>query len=170
MVAPGDEIAVRVEVVRGGRCRCVRADLAFVESSPSYSHTADRPVGASQRPGRRRLVEGDTLAFSLRAPLDALPSIEMGTARLGWAVVVELDVPRRRDVIEAEGLWIGERGAGRVDADASASDTAPADLETQPETPAEPLTRTRRGAVAMTAGCLAVIAAALALEATSVLT
>jgi hypothetical protein len=114
--APGDRVAGAVLVTEGGGSRDLDVTLAFHEKSPDYDET---PVNLTQALQTGDLQAGQSLAFALDLPADALPGHRSEHGELYWELDVKSDemgpdthVRRRIEVVahalpEEEDLFAG---------------------------------------------------------------
>jgi hypothetical protein len=115
---PGDTVDGVLVATEPVKARVVKAELRYVDVSPDYVEGVTHESSGALHQGQ--LEPGTELPFTLRLPSEALPNwpealelgsiteqgigvrIESGSSpgRLYWAVVVNVDVPRRRDIEE----------------------------------------------------------------------
>jgi hypothetical protein len=117
--APGEPVAGTVLVTEGGGSRVLEVVLAFHEKSPDYEET---PVSTTQALHTGDVQTGQSLAFSLELPADALPGHRSEHGELYWEVDVKSDemgpdthLRRRIDVVptakpEEEDVFAGGFG------------------------------------------------------------
>lgn len=86
--APGERVAGSVLVTEGGGSRTLEVVLAFHEKSPDYEET---PVSRSQPLHTGDVQTGQSLAFSLELPADALPGYRSEHGELYWEIDVKSD-------------------------------------------------------------------------------
>jgi hypothetical protein len=114
--APGERVAGSVLVAEGGASRTLDVTLAFHEKSPDYEET---PVSRTQSLHMGDVQTGQSLAFSLELPEDALPGHRSEHGELFWELDVKSDemgrdthVRRRIEVVvhavpEEEDIFAG---------------------------------------------------------------
>jgi hypothetical protein len=114
--APGERVAGAVLVTEGGGSRTLDVTLAFHEKSPDYEET---PVSVTQALQTGDLQAGQSLAFALDLPGDALPGHRSEHGELYWELDVKSDeigpdthVRRRIEVVvdavpEEEDIFAG---------------------------------------------------------------
>jgi hypothetical protein len=114
--APGERVAGAVLVTGGGGSRTLDVTLAFHEKSPDYEET---PVSVTQALQTGDLQAGQSLAFALDLPEDALPGHRSEHGELYWELDVKSDemgpdthVRRRIEVVveavpEEEDIFAG---------------------------------------------------------------
>ena len=114
--APGERISGTVLVTEGGGSRGLDVTLVFHEKSPDYDET---PVSRTQTLHTGDLQTGQSLAFSLELPADALPGHRSEHGELYWELDVKSDesgpdthVRRRIEVVvqakpEEEDIFAG---------------------------------------------------------------
>ena len=86
--APGERVAGSVLVTEGGGSRALEVVLAFREKSPDYEETA---VSQSETLHTGDVQTGQTLAFALELPADALPAYRSEHGELYWEIDVKSD-------------------------------------------------------------------------------
>jgi hypothetical protein len=86
--APGERVAGTVLVTAGGGSRALEVTLAFHEKSPDYEEI---PFRRSEALHRGDVQTGQTLAFALELPADALPGYRSEHGELYWEVDVKSD-------------------------------------------------------------------------------
>jgi hypothetical protein len=86
--APGERVAGTVLVTEGGGSRTLDVTLAFHEKSPDYEET---PVSVTQALQTGDLQAGQSLAFALDLPEDALPGHRSEHGELYWELDVKSD-------------------------------------------------------------------------------
>jgi hypothetical protein len=86
--APGEPVAGTVLVTEGGGSRVLEVVLAFNEKSPDYEET---PVSTTQALHTGDVQTGQSLAFSLDLPADALPGHRSEHGELYWEIDVKSD-------------------------------------------------------------------------------
>ena len=86
--APGERVAGSVLVTEGGGSRTLEVTLAFHEKSPDYEET---PVSVTQALQAGDLRTGQSLAFALDLPADALPGHRSEHGELYWELDVKSD-------------------------------------------------------------------------------
>ena len=117
--APGERVAGSVLVTEGGGSRALEVVLAFHEKSPDYEETA---VSRSETLHTGDVRAGQTLAFALELPADALPGYRSEHGELYWEIDVKSDemgrdthLRRRIEVVpgavpEEEDIFVGGFG------------------------------------------------------------
>jgi hypothetical protein len=117
--APGERVAGTVLVTEGGGSRTLEVTLAFHEKSPDYEET---PVSQTQALHMGDVQTGQSLAFALDLPADALPGHRSEHGELFWELDVKSDemgpdthVRRRIEVVvdavpEEEDIFAGGFG------------------------------------------------------------
>ncbi len=120
-LAPGEPVAGTVLVTEGGGSRALEVVLAFHEKSPDYEEV---PVSQSQALHTGDVQTGQSLAFALELPADALPGYRSEHGELYWEVDVKSDemgpdthLRRRIEVVpaarpEEEDVFAGGFGDG----------------------------------------------------------
>jgi hypothetical protein len=86
--APGERVAGTVLVAEGGGSRALEVTLAFHEKSPDYEET---PVSVKQALQTGDVQTGQSLAFALDLPEDALPGHSSEHGELYWELDVKSD-------------------------------------------------------------------------------
>jgi hypothetical protein len=86
--APGERVAGTVLVTAGGGSRALEVTLAFHEKSPDYKEI---PFSRSEALHTGDVQTGQSLAFSLDLPADALPGYRSEHGELYWEVDVKSD-------------------------------------------------------------------------------
>ena len=86
--APGERVAGSVLVTEGGGSRTLEVALAFHEKSPDYEEV---PVSRSQPLQTGDVQTGQSLAFALELPADALPGYRSEHGELYWEIDVKSD-------------------------------------------------------------------------------
>jgi hypothetical protein len=86
--APGERVAGTVLVTEGGGSRTLDVTLAFHEKSPDYEET---PVSVTQALHTGDVQTGQSLAFALDLPADALPGHRSEHGELYWELDVKSD-------------------------------------------------------------------------------
>jgi hypothetical protein len=86
--APGERVAGTVLVTEGGGSRTLDVTLAFHEKSPDYEET---PVSVTQALQTGDVQTGQSLAFALELPEDALPGHRSEHGELFWELDVKSD-------------------------------------------------------------------------------
>ena len=86
--ARGERVAGTVLVTAGGGSRALEVTLAFHEKSPDYEEI---PFSRSQALHTGDVQTGQSLAFSLDLPADALPGYRSEHGELYWEIDVKSD-------------------------------------------------------------------------------
>lgn len=103
--APGERVTGTVLVTEGGGSRALEVALAFHEKSPDYE---ELPFSRSQALHTGDVQAGQSLAFALELPADALPGYRSEHGELYWEIDLKSDemgpdthVRRRIEVVSA---------------------------------------------------------------------
>jgi hypothetical protein len=117
--APGERVTGSVLVTEGGDSRSIEVALEFHEESPDYQEV---PVRQSVTLHTGDVQAGQSLAFALELPVDALPNYVSENGELYWELDVKSDemgrdthVRRRIEVVvnaapEEEDIFAGGFG------------------------------------------------------------
>lgn len=86
--APGERVTGTILVTAGGGSRALEVTLAFHEKSPDYEES---PFSRYEALHTGDVQTGQTLAFALELPADALPGYRSEHGELYWEIDVKSD-------------------------------------------------------------------------------